>query len=92
MKVLNTKDTNTGVYIGRGSRWGNPFVIGIHGDRAEVIAQFKEYANARIKVDMNWLKPLVNQDLVCYCAPKACHGDFLLELILLTEWLDKKAN
>lgn len=81
MKVLNKKDTNTGMYIGRGSRWGNPFVIGIHGDRAEVIAQFKEYASAKIKVDMNWLKPLVGQDLVCYCTPKACHGDVLLKMI-----------
>lgn len=29
------------VYIGRGSKWGNPFVIGRHGTRAEVIAKYE---------------------------------------------------
>ncbi|WP_348984205.1 DUF4326 domain-containing protein, partial [Mesorhizobium mediterraneum] len=27
------------VYIGRGSKWGNPFRIGANGDRAAVIAK-----------------------------------------------------
>lgn len=29
------------VYIGRPSRWGNPFIIGRHGDRAAVIAKYR---------------------------------------------------
>ena len=81
MKVINMRGAYEGVYIGRGSKWGNPFVIGKDGDRAEVIAKFKEYASARLGVDMNWLKPLVGKDLNCFCAPLACHGDVLLEMI-----------
>ena len=27
------------IYIGRGSKWGNPFRIGVDGDRATVIAK-----------------------------------------------------
>ena len=33
-----------GVYIGRPSVFGNPFVIGVDGDRAAVIDRFREYA------------------------------------------------
>lgn len=31
------------VYIGRGSKWGNPFVIGRDGDRAEVITKYERW-------------------------------------------------
>jgi hypothetical protein len=31
------------VYIGRGSKWGNPFKIGREGDRAEVIAIYERH-------------------------------------------------
>lgn len=41
-KVLNAKKVGkrvaNAVYIGGPSKWGNPFVIGKHGTRAEVIA------------------------------------------------------
>ena len=85
MKVLNKYkdvDASKGVYIGRGSAWGNPFVIGKDGDREEVIYKYRMYAIERVRlVDKNWLKPLVGKDLVCFCAPLACHGDVLLEMI-----------
>lgn len=84
-KTMNVYNTITApkdaVYIGRGSRWGNPFVIGKDGDRAEVIAKYKEYAIARIGVDMHWMKPLIGKNLMCFCAPLACHGDVLLKMI-----------
>jgi hypothetical protein len=83
MKVLKVgpRECENGVSISRGTRWGNPFVIGKDGDRAEVIAKFREYASARLEVDKHWLVPLVGKDLVCFCAPLACHGDVLIEMI-----------
>ena len=69
------------VYIGRGSAWGNPFVIGKHGDRAEVIAKFRAHASAYLQANPNWLVPLQEKDLVCFCAPLACHGDVLIQMI-----------
>ena len=87
MKVLNKRDASAsaGVYIGRGSAWGNPFVIGRDGDRAEVIEKYKGYAIGRVEMnkmwDIDWLEPLKGKDLVCFCAPLACHGDVLLEMI-----------
>ena len=31
------------VFIGRPSKWGNPFIIGKDGDREEVIALYRKY-------------------------------------------------
>ncbi len=66
------------VYIGRPSKWGNPFVIGRHGDRAEVLHQYEKYLE-----DNPWLweaaeRELRGRDLICWCAPQRCHGDILL--------------
>ena len=69
------------VYIGRGSAWGNPYVIGKDGNRNMVIAQFRAYAERRLAENPNWLVPLVDKDLVCFCAPLACHGDVIVSLV-----------
>lgn len=61
------------VYIGRGSRWGNPFIIGIDGDRDEVCDRYEQ----EILPDLD-LEPLRGKDLLCFCAPKRCHGDFII--------------
>ena len=68
------------VYVGRGSNWGNPFVIGIDGDREEVIAKYSEWALDNWTSIDGWLAPLRGKDLVCFCAPKACHAEILIEL------------
>lgn len=67
------------VFIGRPSKWGNPFVIGRDGDRAQVIKLYREYITTRAVAGWD-IQELRGKDLVCYCAPLACHGDVLLEL------------
>jgi hypothetical protein len=45
-KVLNKRATGVlagAVYIGRGSKWGNPFRIGPDGDRTAVIAKHERW-------------------------------------------------
>jgi hypothetical protein len=72
-----------GVYIGRPSVFGNPFVIGVDGDRAEVIDRFREYAIDRCYRDVAFRRAvaeLFGRKLVCWCAPAPCHGDVLLDL------------
>ena len=39
------------VYVGRGSRWGNPFVIGRDGDRAEVVHKYRRWLWRAIQAD-----------------------------------------
>lgn len=64
------------VYIGRGSKWGNPFRIGKDGNRAEVIEQYRSMITT-IDADFH---ELTGKTLVCWCKPLACHGDVLAEL------------
>jgi hypothetical protein len=83
-KVLNAKRAgkNPGpgcVYVGRPSRWGNPFVIGRHGTRDEVIAKYRAWVLAKPGL-MAALDELRGKNLVCWCAPERCHADVLLEL------------
>lgn len=66
-------------YIGRGSKWGNRFVIGKDGDRDLVILKHKLWLPRQLDL-MNALGELRGKDLVCFCKPEACHGDILLEL------------
>lgn len=68
------------VYIGRPSKWGNPFVIGKHGDRATVIALFEQYLLERPHLIAEAKAELRGRDLVCFCSPQACHGDVLLRI------------
>jgi hypothetical protein len=45
-KVLNKHTGGSradAMYIGRGSKWANPFRIGIDGDRAAVIAKYESW-------------------------------------------------
>lgn len=67
------------VYIGRGSKWGNPFVIDKDGSRSEVIAKYEEYILGKPEL-LAHLHELKGKDLVCFCAPQACHGDVLIKL------------
>ena len=88
--VFNIKNINTDnyIYIGRGSKWGNPYshipnssAKFITDTREEAINAFKYY----ILIDKAQLfhdakQELKNKDLGCYCKPLSCHGDFLLEI------------
>ncbi len=74
------------VYIGRGSTWGNPFVMGGVGARTreDVIKMYRTYLWSRIRggvVTEDMLLALDGKRLACYCAPQACHGDVLVAAI-----------
>jgi hypothetical protein len=80
-KVLNrnrTQRTKGVVYIGRPSKWGNPFVIGPDGSREDVIQKYRAWLYSRPDIMAEARRELKGQDLLCYCAPKTCHGDVLL--------------
>lgn len=72
--------TQNDVYIGRGSKWGNPFIIGTHGSRSEVVRKYAEMLCERVDL-LESLGELKDKNLVCYCAPQSCHGHILKELV-----------
>ena len=75
-RVLNkhTHGTPPGaVYIGRGSQWGNRFVIGQDGTRDEVCDKYEAWLLSNPAL-LARLPSLAGRDLVCFCAPRRCHG------------------
>lgn len=80
-RVVRIKDNVPGaVRIDRRTPYGNPYVVGKHGDRDEVCEMFEAYAIRRLKEEPDWLDPLKGKDLACWCAPQRCHGDTLVRL------------
>lgn len=71
-KYHNTAPANA-VYIGRGSPYGNPYVIGKDGDRDDVCDLFEKHVLPTL--DLTALK---GKDLVCFCKPARCHGDSII--------------
>jgi hypothetical protein len=67
------------VYIGRPSKWGNPFVIGRDGDRDEVIEKYRAWIATQPALLLA-IPELQGKRLGCFCAPRRCHGDVLAEL------------
>ncbi len=76
--VVHCKKEKYDVYIGRPSKWGNPFSIGKDGTRKEVIQKYEEYFLHNPHL-MNFLYELKGKVLGCWCKPKACHGDILVK-------------
>jgi hypothetical protein len=82
VKVLNKRkhgEPEGSVYIGRPSKWGNPFMIGPDGNRAEVLRRFRAYMDEHPALREAAKRELRGKDLVCWCAPLACHGDILMQ-------------
>lgn len=79
-KVVHCKKEHYDVYIGRPSKWGNPFSIGKDGTRKEVIKKYEKYILKNKKL-LNDLHELEDKVLGCWCKPKACHGDVLVKLV-----------
>jgi len=81
-RVLNKHDHGVpagAAYIGRGSIWGNPFVIGRDGSRDAVCDKYEALLATRPDLIAR-LPDLRGRDLVCFCAPRRCHGDTLRRL------------
>ena len=68
------------VRIDRGTPWGNPFHIGPDGTREDVIEAYREYIHERPAL-VERLRAKSPARLLCWCAPQACHGDVLAELL-----------
>lgn len=80
-KAVNLRKEKYDVYIGRGSKWGNPFTMKNYSDeeRVRVCQEYEKYFwTTDLPKQLNELK---GKSLGCYCKPKQCHGDFLAKLV-----------
>lgn len=64
--IVHCKKSEFDVYIGRPSKWGNPYTIGVDGNRDEVIEKYRNYIinNPRLMEDLCELHGKV---LGCWC-------------------------
>jgi hypothetical protein len=72
------------VYIGRPSKWGNPWVMGRHGGRLEVVDLFRTWWYSDINAPMRAAALDEIPDgavLGCFCLPKPCHGDVIADFL-----------
>jgi hypothetical protein len=87
------------VYIGRGSKWGNPYSH-MDGTKAYIKVESREHAielyrqyvwqNLRSRLwDKEDFLELDGKRLACYCKPRACHGDVLVAAL---EWAKKEID
>lgn len=77
--VVHCRKAFYDVLIDRSSKWGNPFVIGRHGNRAEVILKYEAWVKTKPHL-LAALPELRGKVLGCWCHPEACHGDVLARL------------
>lgn len=91
-KVYNRhhRDAPSGaVFVGRPTRWGNPFRIGDvdpwtgeEMGRGDAVAAYRRWIMAPQQAGLRAAirRELRGKSLVCFCAPRACHADTLLEI------------
>ena len=80
-KVLNKSDpaSKNYIYVGRPTKWGNPFIVGKDGNRIDVVEKFRKWICDQPNL-INELDELKGRNLACWCVPLACHADILLDL------------
>lgn len=79
-RTATAKEIANAVYIGRPSAWGNPFQIGSHGTRKDVVAKHRAWVCHQPDLVAAAKVELRGRDLLCFCAPEECHGDTWLEI------------
>jgi hypothetical protein len=85
-RVVNRRVDAFDIYIGRPSKWGNPY-----SHKKDTLAEFKvKNRAAALAAYEEWIRSqpdllaalpeLKDRVLGCWCKPKACHGDILARL------------
>ena len=92
MKVWNKRDSRVpagAVYVGRPTKWGNPYshqqgtgARHVVASRDEAVDAFERALLAKFERDPGahdrLRAELGGKDLVCWCAPRRCHADVLM--------------
>lgn len=88
-KVVHCKKEEYDVYIGRPSKWGNPFshkentkAKYLVSSREEAVDAYEDWIlNGEGQYLLEDLHELKGKTLGCWCKPKECHGDILVKLV-----------
>ena len=64
--------------VDRGSNFGNPFILGLDGDRNAVCDAYRDFYLPNKPSILNVLPSLKGKVLVCHCYPERCHAESLI--------------
>ena len=96
-RVVNLNKEPYDIYIGRGSKWGNPYTHisdketlakYVVSSREEAMLKYREYLDSN-EILMDSLDELDGKTLGCFCMPNdgnfpipyVCHGQILIEYL-----------
>ena len=80
IRVVHCKKEPFDIYIGRFSKWGNPFRIGKDGSLEDIIQKSRDWILVNSNLMGQLPLELKGKTLGCWCKTNACHGDVLSEL------------
>ena len=91
MRVWNKRDKQIprdAVYVGRPTKWGNPFTHIPSGtlaqfqvrNRDEAVDRYETWLLAQPALVEAAKHELRGKHLVCWCAPQRCHADVLMRV------------
>ena len=79
------------IYVGRPSRWGNQWIVGVsnypaglseHWTLEQCLNAYKGWLEFKVEDDSHFLDELKGKDLACWCAlDKPCNADILLDML-----------
>jgi hypothetical protein len=87
-RVVNCRREPCDIYIGRPSKWGNPYSH-IPGraltrfrvaTREQAIRHYAAWLRGQPDLVATVKRELRGKDLGCWCKPLSCHGDILAEI------------
>lgn len=73
-------DPDRFVLIDRSTPFGNPYKIGVDGDRKEVLRKYADTQLSEPQFVEHVQSALGGKTLVCHCAPLPCHGLYLARI------------
>lgn len=69
------------VYVGRPTKFGNPFPLGVFLSPQQAMDSYQEYVDKFPQIEAAAKLELRGKDLACFCREDApCHADILLRL------------
>lgn len=81
---------NDAAYVGRPTKWGNPFShikgadVVLVDNREDAVLLYEHWIATQPDL-ISALHELRGKDLACWCAPLPCHADVLLRLANATK-------
>lgn len=73
-RMVREEERNKYLYVGRPTKWGNPFILSHESERENVLRHFIEWLMGQPGLQEDARKELPGEYLGCWCHPKMCHA------------------